>query len=68
MKILACYFSFFSTRFFTELRYSYVKRTGNKVAYNLARHAFYISNFVVWIEDVPSPFLSVVQVDTADFS
>ena len=33
------------------------------VAYSLARYALVISNFVVWMKDVPSPFLLIVLSD-----
>ena len=36
--------------FFNQLRYSHVKREGNKVAHSLARYAKHISDFVVWME------------------
>ena len=58
----------FATRFFIQLRYSHVKRECNKVAHNLTRHALCISNFVMWMEDVPPPFLFIVLVDIANFS
>ena len=58
----------FATKFFTQLRSSHVKREGYKVAHNLARHTLCISNFVVWMEDVPPPFLFVVLIDIANFS
>lgn len=53
---------------FAQLCYSYVKREGNKVTHSLARFAVNVSNFLVWMEDVPLQFLSVLQVDLAGFS
>ena len=52
----------FSQRFDTML-YSRTKREGNSVAHNLARHAISISDFLVWIEDVPPHIQNFVQVD-----
>ena len=57
-----------ATRFFSQLHYSHVKREGNKVAHSLARHVLCISNFVVWMEDVPLPFLSIVLANIIGFS
>ena len=54
--------------FFIQLLYSHVKREGNKVAHKLARHALCISDFSLWMEDVPSLLLSVVLNDIAGFS
>ena len=54
--------------FFNQLHYSHVKKEINKVAHNLTQHALCISNFVVWMEDVPPPLLLVVLVDIAGFS
>ena len=54
--------------FFNQLLYSHVKREGNKVAHSLARYYICISNFSVWIETVPPPFISLVLADMASFS
>ena len=45
-----------------------LKREGNKVANKLAKHTLCISDFSVWIEDVPPPLLPVVLDDIAGFS
>ena len=58
----------FYASFFNQLLYSYVKREGNKVAHKLAKHALCISDFLVWMEDVPPPIRSVVQDDMDGFS
>ena len=54
--------------FFNELRYSHVKREGNKVANNLVRYAAHISNLVVWMENVLPQCFSIVQANLAGFS
>ena len=50
------------------LHYSHVKKEGNKVAHNLARHALCISDFVVWMEEVLPLLLPIVLADIAGFS
>ena len=57
----------FYASFFNQLLYSHVKREGNKVAHKLAKHALCISNFLVWMEDVPPPIRSFVQDDIDGF-
>ena len=57
----------FYTSFFNQLLYSHVKREGNKTVHKLAKHALCISNFLVWMEDVPPPIRSVVQDDIDGF-
>ena len=54
--------------FFNQLRYSHVKREGNRVANSLAKYAAHISDLVVWMEDVPSQCFPVIQADLAGFS
>ena len=46
----------FGVRCFHQLRYFHVKREGNKIAHNLARHVLYILDFAVWMEDISPPF------------
>ena len=48
---------------FNQLRYYYVKRECNKVAYNLIRYVVHISDFLLWMEYVSPQFFSIVQVD-----
>ena len=54
--------------FFTELRYSHVKREGNIVDHKLARYAICVLDFAVWMEDVLPPLFRVVLVDIASFT
>ena len=58
----------YSAKFFIELRCSHIKREDNKIAHNLVWYVLYILNFIVRIEDVPSSFLTIVQVDITNFS
>ena len=48
------------TRCFSKLHYSHVKREGNMVTHVLARFAITVSNYSVWMEDVPLQFHSCV--------
>ena len=56
----------FSAENFDQLHYSHVKRECNILAHCLARHAFDILDFLVWMEDVPPQFSVVLQADLAD--
>ena len=56
----------FSVENFDQLHYSHVKRECNTLAHCLARHAFDISDFLVWMEDIPPQFSVVLQVDLAN--
>ena len=53
---------------FNQLFYSHVKREGNNVVHNLARHSISIFDFSVWMEIIPSPFVSLVLAAIASFS
>ncbi|KAL0017052.1 hypothetical protein SO802_004121 [Lithocarpus litseifolius] len=53
---------------FEELRYSHTKREGNSLAHGLARYALSIPDLLVWMEDVPPQFYSVLQTDLPSFS
>ena len=53
----------FNSHFFTHLLYSHTKRECNSVAHGLARLAVNIPDFLVWMEDVPPQFHSVLQAD-----
>ena len=56
----------FSAENFDQLHYSHVKRECNTLAHCLARHAFDISGFLVWMEDIPPQFSVVLQADLAN--
>ena len=51
------------SRQFDEMRYSTTKREGNGLAHSLARYTINIPDFQVWMENVPSQFLFVLQTD-----
>ena len=53
---------------FTQLLYPRAKREGNKVAHSLTTYFVTSLECVVWMEDVPSPLSSLIQVDIASFS
>ena len=44
---------------FSRLLYSHVKRNGNSVTHNLAKHAICIPDFQVWIPSHIIPFLQL---------
>ena len=51
---------------FVRLLYSHIKRNGNRVAHSLARNALCIPDFQVWMKDVPSHIVSILQLDVVD--
>ena len=53
---------------FSKLSYSHTKREGNTVAHNLAKLVVNLTNYVIWMEDVPSDVLSSYQADLAGIS
>ena len=44
----------------TCINFSHVRRSGNKIAYNLARHARNVKGLSVWVEDVPPHLADVL--------
>ena len=48
---------------YTKLLYSHCRRDGNKLAYSLARYSANISDYVVWMEEIPQSLFSVAQND-----
>ena len=54
----------FHANSFLNCTFSYVKRKGNSVAYNLVRHVTHVSGLVFWREEVPPPIVSVLLADS----
>ena len=54
--------------FFSKLLFSHCRRDGNKLAHSLARYSINVSNYVVWMEEVPHPLFSVAQHDLANLA
>ena len=52
---------------FVRLLYSHIKRNDNGVAYSLAKNALCIPDFQVWMEDVPSHIVLILQLDVVEF-
>ena len=44
----------------TCIKFSHVRRSGNKIAHNLARHARNVRGLLVWVEDVPPHLIDVL--------
>ena len=52
---------------FVRFLYSRVKRNDNRIAHSLAKNALCIPDFQVWIKDVPSHIVSILQLDVVEF-
>ena len=52
---------------FGDVSYSHVRRQGNYAAHNSARHARYVSEFIVWMKDVPPHLSAVIQANLTFF-
>ena len=48
---------------YTKLLYSHCRRDGKKLAHSLARYSANVSDYVVWMEEVPQSLFSVAQND-----
>ena len=53
---------------YSELLYSHCRREGSRLAHSLARYSINVSNYAVWMEEVPNHLLSVVQQDLANLA
>ncbi|KAL0009592.1 hypothetical protein SO802_011094 [Lithocarpus litseifolius] len=51
----------------TNIEFSHVLRQGNSALHNIARHPRHVSEYSVWMKDVPSHLFSVIQADSAHF-
>ncbi|KAL0002250.1 hypothetical protein SO802_016031 [Lithocarpus litseifolius] len=45
------------------ISFSHIRRLGNAVAHNLAKHARHVAGLKVWMEDVPPHLYSVLLTD-----
>ncbi|KAK9270392.1 hypothetical protein L1049_025971 [Liquidambar formosana] len=43
-----------AAQFFSDVSFSHIQRDGNMVAHGLARHARFLEDLSVWMEDVPA--------------
>ena len=48
---------------FERLLYSHVKRNDNRVAHSLAKNALHIPNLQIWMEDVLSHIILILDLD-----
>ena len=55
-------------RQFNVIQYRHVKRECNKASHNIARHARHVSEFSVWMEDVPPHLFAVIQANSASIN
>ena len=53
---------------YSKLLYSHCRREGNRLTHNLARYSINVSNYVVWMEEVPNPLFTVVQQDITNMA
>ena len=52
-----------NARYFNQLHYSHVKRESNMVTHDLARFVLNVSDYVVWMKNVPPQLHSFVLAD-----
>ena len=45
------------------IAFSHIRRTGNRVAHNLAKHARHVRGLSVWLEDIPPHLYDVLFSD-----
>ena len=45
------------------IAFSYIHRSGNRVAHNLAKHARHVRGLSMWVEDIPPHLYDVLFVD-----
>jgi len=50
---------------FAYIEFRHVLRQKNSAAHNIARHARHVSEYSVWMEDIPPHLFSVIQSDLA---
>ncbi|XP_050249318.1 uncharacterized protein LOC126696677 [Quercus robur] len=52
---------------FGDVSFNHVRRQGNGAAHNCARHARHVSEYTVWMEDIPPHLFTVIQAELASF-
>jgi len=52
-------------RTFTNVEFSCTRKQGTLAVQNIARHAKHVSEFSVWMKDVPPHLLSIISTDSA---
>ena len=45
------------------IAFSHIRRSGNRVAHNLAKHARHVRGLSVWVEDIPPHLYDVLFAD-----
>ena len=50
---------------FTYIEFSHVLRQKNSATHNIARYARHVSEYSVWMEDVPPHLFSIIQANSA---
>ncbi|KAL0014626.1 hypothetical protein SO802_001695 [Lithocarpus litseifolius] len=45
------------------ISFSHIRRLGNSVAHNLAKHARHVRGFSVWMEDIPPHLQAILSAD-----
>ena len=58
--LISSFYNFIETTCFS---FAHVHRVGNFVAHNLAKHARYVSDYLIWMEGVPPHIYSVLIGD-----
>ena len=46
----------------TCINFSHVRRSGNKIAHNLARHVRNVKGLFMWVEDIPPHLVDVLFI------
>lgn len=53
---------------FSKLSYFHTKREGNTVTHNLAQLAVNFTNYIIWMEDVPTNVMTSYHANLAGIS
>ena len=52
---------------FVRLLYSHIKRNDNRIAHSLAKNTLCIPDFQVWMKDVSSHIVLILQLNVVEF-